>query len=407
MSGPIPFGGDEALHRKPDAAAELRPEQWQALARFADTLNALEKAQEGALGQALAETLVKGSGFIRDHDLALITQELVRAVEALSEIGALNAVADNAHYLKNTLSALPAYKNSLADLAQAVEGAREDARTLHGLATRARALDELWAGAGGDAILHSLQQGLSLARGVDFPTIGREILQTLLVLSETGSLQYLTDNLPYVTQSLKQTLNPHNIAAMAGMLETARDDIALVHEAAAWLRNAQVFLAGPAGQALTAGLARVSAAIAEKDLAALLDDALDLLVTWRQIGLFPILTDLGKTGVAAATLWQSANGQEQLSQWLERANGFQESPAWRQIEAALEAFKRGRVDAASVPATGGIKGLYDVLTDARVQQGLRQAAIILQAVVAASSAPDQMTPKKRSQNPREYPHDSA
>lgn len=365
----------------------LSPDQWQALARLADRVVALEAAGKGPLGQAASDWVLKAAAVVQGQDVGALSQDISRALRAVSDAGLWAAIADNARTLKVALDAVPFDAAAIQKVVVSAEGLGRDVQVLRGFAARLRALEELLAGPLGQALSEAWVTGSAATEGVDLATLGRELAQTLQALSESGSLRFLADKLPSLAASLQHisATSPELVAALGPLVNTVREDLALAHKLAEWIRHTEAFLAGPAGQAVVGAWVATSQTLTDQDLGGLARDVVELMLAWRRMGLFPVLRDVGGGLVTLTEMWRAAGGTAALQETVGKIAASSESaPGWRRAGALWTAMRTASAD--QPPSEGGVKGLYKLLTDPLVQDGARQAAMILR-LVGASLAP--------------------
>ncbi len=362
----------------------LTARQWQALARLADRVVALEEAGAGPLGQAVSDWALKAAAVVQGRDLKTLGQEVWRVFEALSEAGLWGAIADNAPSLKSTLDTVPWDANAIQKVVVTAEGLKRDLQVLRAFAGRLAALEELWAGPAGQALSEAWGTWSAATEPLDLAALGRELTGTLQALSTSGSLKLLSENLPYLADSLKSlgASSPRLLAALGPLLDAAREDLVLAHKLAEWARRLEVFLSGPTGTAAASAWVTASQVFSDQDLGGLTRDIVDLLAAWRRMGLFPILRDAGGGLVAWAELWRTVDGsarlQEIVQSWAVPSDG---AFGWQRAGALWHTIKTASAD--QEPAEGGVKGLYKLLTDPLMQDAARQGAIILRLVTTA------------------------
>ncbi len=385
MSGPIPTESTRSVGSVPQTY--LDPDQWQALARLADRVMALEEAGRGPLGQAAGDWALKAAAVVQGHDLETLSQDVWRALEALSDAGLWATVADSARTLKNSLDAVPFDPAAIQKAIVSAEGLERDVRVLRGFAERLLALQEFLAGPVGQALSEAWVTWSAATEGLNLATLGQELAQTLKALSESGSLRFLADNLPSLAASLRHisATSPELVAALGPLVDTVREDLTLAHKLAAWIRHTEAFLAGPAGQAAVGAWVAASQTFTDQDLGGLAGDIVELLLAWRRMGLFPVLRDVGGGLVTLTEVWRAAGGSAALQETVGGiAAPSENGPGWQRIGALWAAMRTASAD--QPPSEGGVKGLYKLLTDPVVQDGARQAAMILR-LVSASLAP--------------------
>lgn len=385
MSGPLPTGGAHGVGSMPHTP--LTPTQWQALARLADRIMVLEEAGKGPLGQAASDWVLKAAAVVQGQDGKTLGQDVSRALEALSDAGLWAAIADNARTLKNTLDGVPFDAAAIQKAVVSAEGLGRDVQVLRGFAARLHALEELLAGPVGQELSEAWVTATTATEGLDLATLGQELAQTLKALSESGSLRFLADNLPSLAASLRHisATSPELVAALGPLVDTVREDLTLAHKLAAWIRHTEAFLAGPAGQAAVGAWVAASQKFTDQDLGGLAGDIVELLLAWRRIGLFPVLRDVGGGLVTLTEVWRAAGGGAALQETVGRiAAPSENGPGWQRIGALWAAMRTASAD--QPPSEGGVKGLYKLLTDPVVQDGARQAAMILR-LVSVSLAP--------------------
>lgn len=381
MSGPIPTDGAHSVGSP--AQADLTPEQWQALARLADRLVALEEAGAGPLGQAAGDWVLKAAAVLQGHDVKSLGQDIWQALEALSDAGLWTAIAAHAQSLKSSLDTVPFDAAAIQKAAVSAEGLGRDVRVLRGLAARLQALEEFLAGPGGQAFSKTWVTWSTATGRLDLARLGQELAETLQALSESGSLRFLSDNLPSFAASLQRlgTTSPELLAALGPLVDTVREDLTLAHKLAEWIRHTEAFLEGPAGKAAAGAWVAASQTFTDQDLGGLARDVVELLLAWRRMGLFPVLRDAG-VGLATLTAtWQAADGPAAL-QGVARgwAAPGEVTPGWQRAKTLWTAMRAASAD--QKPAEGGVKGLYTLLTDPLVQDAVRQGAMILRLVTA-------------------------
>lgn len=378
----------------------LTPAQWQALARLADRLVALEEAGAGPLGQVASDWALKAAAVVQGRDLETLGEELWRAIQALSQAGLWAAIADNAPYLKSTLDAVPwsalGDTQVIPEIARNAEGLKHDLGVLRALVGRLAALEELWAGPTGQALSEAWVKWSAATEAHDLAALGQDLTRALNALSASGLLRFLSENLAYFADSLRSlgASSPELLAALGPVLKTVREDLLLAHKLAESARHLEPILAGPTGAAAASAWVTASEAFAEKDLGGLARDMVDLLAAWRRMGLFPVLRDAGGGLAAIATMWQAADGnavlQEKLRGWAEPGEG---PSRWQQAGTLWDTLKNAA--ATQEPAEGGVKGLYKLLTDPLVQDAVRQGAVLLR-LAATTLAPSHETGSKQA-----------
>lgn len=379
MSGPISLEGASIVDSA--SAARLTEAQWRALARLADRLVALEDAGAGPLGQAASEWALKAAAIAQGRDFATLGQELLQALKGLSEAGVWAAIADHAGSVKTTLDAIPWDASAIQNLVVNAEALQHDLAVLRRFAQRLAALEGLLAGPAGQALSETWVEWSTATESLDLAALGKELTQTLHALSESGALRLLSENLPYLANTLKavSASSPAALSTLGPFFDAVREDMVLAHKLAERARRLEIFLAGPTGTAAIGAWATASQVFVDQDLGGLTRDLVDLLGAWRRMGLFPVLKDAGGGLVALARLWQTADGsmrlQELVQSWTAPNPG---GPGWQRAAALWEAVKTASAD--QEPAEGGVKGLYKLLADPVVQDAARQAAVMFRLV---------------------------
>lgn len=382
MSGPIPTEGTHRVGSVPQT--HLDPDQWQALARLADRIVALEEAGRGPLGQAAGDWALKAAAVVQGHDLETLGQDVWRALEALSDAGLWAAITDNARYLKSSLDAVPFDAAAIQKAVVSAEGLGRDVRVLRGFAERLQALEEFLAGPVGQALSETWVTWSAATERLDLARLGQDLAGTLQALSESGSLRFLSDNLPSLAASLQRlgTTSPELVAALGPLVDTVREDLALAHKLAEWIRHTETFLAGPAGKAVAGAWVAASQTFTDQDLGGLARDVVELLLAWRRMGLFPILRDAGGELLAWTEMWRAAGGSAALQEVVRRGAAPSDgAPGWQRAKTLWTAMRTASAD--QPPSEGGVKGLYTLLTDPLVQDAVRQGAMILRLVTTS------------------------
>ena len=375
MSGPIPEAEANDATRV-TSAPEPSARQWQALARFADRYAALEEGASGALGEAAAEAALKVSGLWRDHDLTGLAEALLKTAEALRAAGLWDAVADGASPMRGVLQRALA-PDTIDQIGPLILELRGELRAVRGLAARLDAWQALLAGPTGAALATGVTRLLEAMRDTDAAGLGRDTLRLVEALSETGAVGWLADNIGYLTDTITRlsSVTPMALEAAGPLLERARDDLGFAHRLAEVGRGLGDILAGPTGAAITATLADLGRWSHAHDPAGLAQEVIELLGAWRDAGVFPVLREASGALADLTASWNrlrnADDGGRAAAQAL-FADTARSLDAWRRW--------RGEQVAEQVPASGGLKGLYRLLTDARVQDGLCEAATLLHAL---------------------------
>ncbi|MDA8191994.1 MAG: hypothetical protein M0Z68_11155, partial [Gammaproteobacteria bacterium] len=253
---------------------------------------------------------------------------------------------------------------------------RGELRAVRGLAARLDAWQALLAGPTGAALTTGVARLLEATRNTDVAGLGRDILRLVEALSETGTVGWLADNIGYLTDTITRlsSVTPMALEAMGPLLERARDDLGFAHRLAEMGRGLGDILAGPTGAAITATLADLSRWSHANDPAGLAQEVIELLGAWRDAGVFPVLREASGALADLTASWNRLRnaddgGAAAQTLFADTARGLD---AWRRW--------RGAQVAEQTPASGGLKGLYRLLTDARVQDGLCEAATLLHAL---------------------------
>lgn len=381
MSGPLPETGQEGATGIPAGACELDARQWQALARLAERYAALEDAAGGPLGDVATRTALKASGLLRDHDLPRLTNELLEAARALSRAGVLTAISENAAPAKEALGRV-IDPESIKRMGATVLELREELRTAQRLGARLEAIEGWFEGPAAGALAQAFVRLLDATRDTDVTGLGRDLLRILKTLSETGILGRLADNLPYLADTVGRLsrLAPSLLDAAGPALEQARADLAFAHALADTGRGLAEFWQGPAGEALARAATELSAWASQHDAVGLAQEIAALLASWRSGGVFPAVHE---AGLALAGLASSLERAQKTA----AADGQSLKDLSTGISQVLERWQRIRANGADGQgdSPGGVKGLYRLLTDARVQDGLRQGALLLQALTDAGA----------------------
>ncbi len=365
MSGPLPGDG-----RQGPWDAGLSAGQWQALAHLAERVARLEEAADGPLGQGLADALTTASGTLAEHDLAGLARETLSALEALRAAGVLRALADNAETLA-VLRDTRLDRATFAALTQVLNEVRADWRTWHDLARRLRASQEWLSGPGGEALAAAFTRVSGLLDRPDLERLAGELGDVLTALSESGALRALAANLPDLLAGARRLI-PQGPAALADLGETLdalRADIASAHRLLEGLRGLEDLWRGPGGEAL-AGVVVALSRLNREEWVGLARDIAGLLQNWRAAGVFPALESAGGWLADAAQSLPLL-----VADWAARWN----TPEGEAIRASL-ARLRAALGAPESHPGGGLKGLYALLTDARVQDGLYRASVIVSAL---------------------------
>ncbi len=382
MSGPLPETGPEGSTRVPTGACELDARQWQALARLAERYAALEDAAAGPLGDVATQAALKTSGLLRDHDLPKLANEVLEAAQALSRAGVFTAISENASPAKETLGrAVDA--QSIKRMGATVLELREELRTAQRLVTRLEAIEGWFEGPAAGALAQAFVRLLDATRDTDVTGLGRDLLRILKTLSETGVLGRLADNLPYLVDTVTRLsrLAPSLLDAAGPVLEQARADLAFAHTLADMGRGVAEIWQGPTGEALARAATELSAWASQHDAVGLAQEIAALLASWRRAGVFPAVHE---TGLSLAGL---ASSLEQV-QKATSADGQSLKDLTTGVSQVLDRWRRIRTGDADGQgdSPGGIRGLYQLLTEARVQDGLRQGALLLQALMDAGAS---------------------
>ncbi len=372
MSGPIPEADPNNATRVTSPPG-LSARQWQALARLADRYAVLEEGAAGPLGEAAAGAALKASGLWRDHDdLTGLAEVLLKAAEALRAAGLWDAIADGAAPMREVLRrALE--PETISHVGPLILELRAELRAVQGLAARLDAWQALLAGPTGAALTASVTRLLEATRDIDVAGLGRDILRLVETLSQTGAVGWLADNIAYLTDTITRLSSaaPAALEAAGPLLDRARDDLLFAHRLAEMGRGLSHILAGPTGTAITAMLADLGRWAGATDTAGLARELTDLLGAWRDAGVFPVLREAGGALADLAASWNR----------LQNAGDGGDAAAhalFADAARGLDAWRRWRGEQA--PAPGGLKGLYRLLTDARVQDGLCEAATLLHAL---------------------------
>ncbi|MHB1516321.1 MAG: helical membrane plugin domain-containing protein [Acidiferrobacteraceae bacterium] len=387
MSGPIPHPeAHNGVGREPAATDDIKPEQWRALGRLADQFVRLEEAAGGSLGTVLTDRIRDLSHANTDYDIGALSQDLLGMLRALSQNGVLQAITDNTAYVAQSVRTVSENPESLAAIAAStVKGLRNDVQLLHGLAERLRAVQGLLDGPTGAAVTKALAKVSAAYTRYDLSSIGTELAETVQALAQSGLLTLIRDNAAYLKDTTDQLVNldPDLLKWWGVLRDTIREDLMLAHKAADLARQAQIFLDGPGGTVVTEFLTKASRAFAEHDLGGLGTELVDLLVAWRDMGLFPVLRDATTGLMTIAHTWHQSDVDPLLPRLLKHLQmldmrGLQE--AWHQAHATLDAVKTTH-DKATHPPQGGVKGLYTLLTDPDVQEGLWKATLVIRHIV--------------------------
>lgn len=367
MSGPL-FETDTEDATRVTSAPGLSARQWQALARLADRYAALEEGASGALGEAAAGAALKASGLWRDHDLTGLSEALLKTAEAWRAAGLFDAIADGAAPMREVLRGALDH-----DTIDRLGPLILELRAVQGLAARLDAWVALLAGPAGAALASGFMRLLDATRDADVAGLGHDLLRLAEALSQTGALGWLADNMAYLTDTITRLSSaaPAVMEAAGPLLEHARDDLLFAHRLAEMGRALGEILAGPMGAAITGGLADLGRWSRANDTAALACELTELLNAWRETGVFPVLREAGGAIADLAASWRR----------LREAGGEGDAAAhalFGDAARGVDAWRRWRGEQA--PAPGGVKGLYRLLTDARVQDGLREATTLLRAL---------------------------
>lgn len=385
MSGPIPQTDPKDATRV-GHTPELSGAQWQALARLADRYAALEEGAAGPLGGAAVGAALKASGLWRDHDLAGLAQAALKAAEALRAAGVFDAIADGAAPATESLRRALAGEG-LDRIGPLILELRGALRAVQGLGARLDAWQAFLTGPAGAALVSGSVRLLEATRDTDVEGLGRDALRLLETLSQTGAIGWLADNMTYVTDTMARlsSLAPGALEAAGPLLDRARDDLLFAHRLADMGRGLGDILTGPTGAALTGLLTDLGRWSSDKDAAGFAQELAEVLAAWRDAGVLPVLRDGGLALAGIATSWdglrKASDGGDAAAHAL-FANAARALDAWRHA--------RDEATGDTPPTPGGLKGLYRLLTDTRVQEGLREAAIMLRALDGARAA---RTPK--------------
>ncbi|MHB1513194.1 MAG: hypothetical protein ACYCTF_14220 [Acidiferrobacter sp.] len=353
MSGPLPETDPQDATRIPAGASELNARQWQALARMAERYATLEEASDGPLGAIASETVRKASGLWRDHDLARLAREILEAAEALRDAGVFAAIRDGARPAKAALGrAVDA--ETLKGMGAEILALRDGWRTVQRLIARLEAIEKWIEGPAAGVLTETWVRWLDATRDTDVTGLGHELLRILEGLSHTGALARLADDLPYLVDTVAQLarMAPALLEAAGPVLAQTRADLAFAHALADKGRGLADVWKGPTGEALSRAATEFSLWATEHDIAGLAQDMTALLAAFRDAGLFPAAREAGLALAGLASTWQGVQAAA-------RADGQNDSP-------------------------GGAKGLYRLLMDPRVQDGLRQGALLLWGVTLST-----------------------
>ncbi len=380
MSGPLPETGPESSTRIPAGACELSTRQWQALARMADRYAAFEDVAGGPLGDVATKTAERASSLLRDHDLPRLAHEILEAAEALSSAGVFAAIGEGARPAKEALGrTLDA--EGMAKAGAAILELHDQWQAVRRLTARLETIEAWFEGPAAGALAQAFTRLLDATRDTDVARLGHDLLKLLGTLSRTGALSRLADEVPYVIDTVARLarMAPSWLDAAGPALAKARADLAFAHALADTGRAVGDLGKGPAGEALARAAAELSLWASGHDVAGLTQEVVALLASWRRADVFPAAREAGLALAGLAASWEraqaAAGGDGQAMQGL-----------FLGISRTLDRMQRVRADFArgQDESPGGLKGLYRLLMDARVQDGLRQGAALLQALSGAT-----------------------
>ena len=96
------------------AAGGFTDRQFRGLARLGDLVANLDEALAGPLGGVVVEKVTEGTALYGRYDLPALAENLLAAVQALQDSGALAFVRDNADLINGLLTQLPALTEALS-----------------------------------------------------------------------------------------------------------------------------------------------------------------------------------------------------------------------------------------------------------------------------------------------------
>lgn len=385
MSGPLP----ETDHDTATPALTIR--QWQALGRLAERWAAIEEAASGPLGDAAADALRRVSENTREQDLARHAKELLTTVKALSDAGLLATLNEHAATLSEalqTLSGLAAGPRFAATL----DAAFADLATWHRYAAHLRAAETFLAGTAGQALLADITDAVSALPARELAHAGAATVSAITLLAETGALKVIAESLPALAETAR-TWAPlaSDVAALfTRELASIRADLTVAHDLAGLVRRLQEFWAGPAGTHAVAAMTEIGRRLGDEDVPGLVREILAVLVAWRDAGALTALREAAAVVAGGAAL---AGGhipgvpEEAGLRAFVASQGPVIHARWQELRARYTRLK------AETPeqSAGGLKGLYTLLMDPRVQDGVRAATTLLQAIAAAPQGPARPT----------------
>ncbi len=354
---------------------------------MAERYAALEDASNGPLGDVAGEAMRKASGLWHGHDLPTLTGEILQAAEALRDAGVFAAIRDGAQPAKEALGRT-IDAEALKEIGTAALALRDEWRTVQRLSARLRALETWVESPTAGALADAWARWLEATRDTELTRLGRDLLRILETLSRSGALARLADDLPALIDTVAHLAHmaPALLEAAGPLLNQARMDLAFAHKLADRGRNVAEIWKGPTGEALSRAATELSAWAAEHNVAGLAQEITALLATLRDAGLFPAVREAGLALTGLASSWRrvqaAASADGHAIKDISAAAG-ETLDRWRHLRAGLA---DGQGD-----SPGGIKGLYHLLRDPRVQDGLRQGALLLSGLMGAPPEKTQAT----------------